>query len=449
MNAPHARSDAAAFGFDPSSGGRNPQPLLEGASWHAGAMPPPAPADTADRSITVLIAASAAQQTLGARQVEAAVEEGVHAAMPSARVLRLPGVGASAGFVDEIVDLSGGAIARVGMQSWHGEGSIGRLGLLGSPSEPTAVIAIDEATDMRRLPPDQRDPTRASSRHAGQLILAALDRGARRIIIGCGESGANDGGIGMANALGIRFLDASRTEIAEAGGLLRLAAIDMSRRDRRLDEVTIEAVVNPDNELLGERGVTRIHGPRNGLSETQIFRLERGLTRYAEVVRASLGIDVTQLPGSGASGGLAAGLVAFAGARLQSRLDFLENWPGLHEVFGATDLVITVDDRLLLEEPARRDRVRQAEDARWFDRVPAWVAGQAHAKGLPVISLTGEIFFSGDVTAPGDGGPLPVVRAAIAGGEHAARHASALLRDASAAALRRVMSGWNRPAQQT
>jgi glycerate kinase len=406
-----------------------------------GATPP-------DGRITVLIAAPGAQQTLEPHEVAAAIEEGIHAAMPSARVLKLPEAASNGGFVEEVVRLSGGAITRIGLIGLRGEGTGGRLGLLGAPDDLTAIIAIDEAIEMGTLAPSDRDPTRASSHAAGELILAALEHGARRIILGCGDSGSNDGGIGMASVLGIRFLDAARTEIAEAGGLLRLASIDMSRRDHRLEDVTIEAVVNPSNDLLGPRGVTRVHGARMGATPTQVLRLERGLARYAAVVRESLGVDVAGLAGGGASGGLGAGLAAFLGARLRSPLDFLQVCPGLQEVLAAADLVITVEDYPEAHEAASgSDEARGSFAAAPSSRVPAWVTRQARAKGLPVIALPSEPLLNFDFGV--GAGALPVVRAALISGEQAARHASARLRDASTAALRRVLSGWNLAAEQT
>ena len=399
-----------------------------------------------DDEITVLIAASAARQTLGADQVAAAVEEGIHAAMPSARVMKLSDIEANAGFVEEIVRLSGGAIREVGLFGLRGEGTAGRLGLFGRPGNLTAVIAIDEAVEPSCLAQEYRDATRASSHLAGQLILAALEHDVRRIIIGCGDSGANDGGLGMASMLGIRFLDGARTEIAEAGGLLRLATIDMSHRDPRLQDVTIEAVVNPSNDLLGPRGVMRVHGTGRGASPAQVLRLERGLERYSAVVQESLGIDVAALAGGGASGGLGAGLVAFLGARLRTRIDFLQVCPEVQEILGATDLVITVEDHS--DAPPTADVVTPWNTGAGgpLERVPAWVARQAQAKGLPVISLPGDPSMDSLVNA--GAGALPVVRAALVTGEQAARHASARLREASTAALRRVLRGWNRAAEQ-
>ena len=403
-------------------------------------------------SPTVLIAASALSEGLDAPQVAAAVAEGVRAALPSARVMQMPGPLAGPGFLEELVALSGGRIERISLLGLHGEVFPAQLGLIGPSSELTAVIAAEAADEDRFALYKRQDPTCASSRSTGQLIQAALDRGVRRIIVGCGEGGACDGGIGMASALGIRFLDEQRSEIAEAGGLLRLAAIDLTHRDRRIDEVSIEAVVDPSSDLLGPQGVARVHGPRTGASEPQVLRLERGLVRYAEVVRQSLKIDVPALPGGGACGGLAAGLVAFAGARLTSRRAFLRHAAALQACLAAADLVIVVEDRI---DPAHAAGHVQppspaaAGDA--LDQVHAWVARQARAQGLPVIAL-----YSNDLLeAGGEAGACGGVDAHAAfapaawGGGRPMTGTTARLRDVSRASLRHLLRGWDRAAEPT
>lgn len=375
--------------------------------------------------ITVLIAPSGFKERLGPRQVAAAIAEGVRAAIPSARVLQVPIIDGGEGFAEEMANLSEGTVERVYIVGPHGESLTQRLGLIGSPADRTAVIGLTEAVNLRQLPPDRRDPTSASSRGVGLLIAAALDRGVRRIVIGCGDSGANDGGIGMASALGVRFLDAHRSEIVEAGGLLRLESIDMSHRDPRLDYVSIEVVVDPCNDLLGERGVVRVHGPGTGVSKAQVLRLENGLARYADVIERALGVDVAQLRGGGASGGLGAGLVVFAGATLIPRLEFLQHCQGLEASLAAADLVITDDDCV--------DPLRAIGDA------SVWIARRAKALGLPVISLAGQ--FESDDQAPAVETDVSTSTAPAPNRDEALVRTGAWLRDASASAMRIVLRG--------
>lgn len=360
---------------------------------------PDAAARATDGGMTVLVASSGFEKGLGPRQAAAAIAEGVRAESPSSRVLHVPVIDGGEGFAEEIVRISAGTIEHLYIVDPHGMIVTAQLGLIGRPAERTAVIGVGEAADLRRLPADRRDPTRASSRGVGQLIAAALDRGARRIIIGCGDSGANDGGIGMASEFGIRFLDANRSEIAEAGGLQRLATIDLSHRDPRLDQVSIEAVVNPYDDLLGEYAVTRIFGPLTGASQAQVRRLERGLARYADVIRQMFGIDVTSLRGGGASGGLGAGLAAFMGARLTSRLDFMRHNLGLETSLAVTDLAIAAAD-------SGDGRSTSCE-------VPAWIVSRAKALGLPVIVLAGQCGIQDESSNHGDPEPARAIDATL------------------------------------
>ena len=380
---------------------------------------------TAD--LTVLVASSGFREGLPPRDVAAAIAEGVHAEIPSARVLRVPVIDGSESFTTEMVRVSAGTIEHLYVVDPHGAIVTAQLGLIGPPDDRTAIIEVGEAVDLRGLPPDRRDPTRASSRGVGQLITEALDRGVGGIILGCGDSGANDGGIGMAIALGVRFLDANRMEIAEAGGLQRLATIDLSHRDRRLDEVRIEAVVNPYDDLLGERGVTRVYGPGKGISPAQVRRLERGLAKYADVIREALGIDVAALRGGGAAVGLGAGLVAFAGARLVPRLEFLQHSLGLEANLAGADLVIAAAESIDPQTGA--------------GETPAWVVRRARALGLPVIELAGRAADSDPVSVADSIDASTVLAPAPGGHDEAPARTVEWLRGASARAMRVALAG--------
>lgn len=353
----------------------------------------PAP-HAATEGPTVMIAASRVSQLLGPRQVATAIGEGIRTAVPGARVLRVPTIEEGAGFIDEVVQLCDGAIEPVAVDGPYGQAAIGRIGLIGPAGERKAIIDLGEIYERHQMPPDCCDTTRASSRAAGQLIVAALDRGVHRIIISCGGNGANDGGIGMATELGIRFLDARRSEIVEAGGLQRLDSIDTSRRDRRLDATCIEAVVDPGRSLLGKDGVVA----GGTAASARAKGLERGLERYAEVVRRVLGVDATVLDGGGACGGLGAGLVVFAGGRLTSRADFLRHCPGLVSTLATAHLVITANDPGFASVPFDRSslsdqgspawaRIRPARAGQATREALAWVVRRARALGLPVVSL--------------------------------------------------------------
>ncbi|MGE0801525.1 MAG: glycerate kinase [Lautropia sp.] len=334
-------------------------------------------AGVAERSPTVLVAPSGFKECLPPRAVADAIADGVGRAMPSARIIRLPLADGGEGFVDELVRFGGGAIERIVVDGPVGDPVEVRLGLIGAGGQRTAVLEIADAAGLWRVPPGRRDPTRTDSRGVGQMIHAALDRGIRRIVIGCGDSGVNDGGLGMARALGVAFRDRGGAPVASAGALADLAAIDLSGRDPRLAAASIEVVVNPCARLLGPDGVSRRYGPQKGATPAQVERLEAGLARLAACIRRATGCDVAQRRGAGASGGLGAGFTAFCGARLVSRFAFVRRHFGFDAALRAADLVITAEGCVDLQTVA--------------GKMPGWVARQARRHGVPVIALAGRI----------------------------------------------------------
>jgi glycerate kinase len=226
------------------------------------------------------------------------------------------------------------------------------------------------------VPRESRDPAVTTSRGVGELICAALDAGAARILIGCGDSGVNDGGAGMAQALGIRLRDAAGNELGTgAAALARIAAIDLSRRDPRLDRVSIEAAVNWHNVLLGPRSVTRVYGAQKGATPDQIETLDAALATYAGAIQAATEIDTSRMPGGGASGGIGAGLHALLGAQLRPRFDVVMSYTKFDTLLAEADLVLTAEGSLDGQTP--------------FGKVPAEVARRAALRGIPVIALAG------------------------------------------------------------
>jgi glycerate 2-kinase len=212
----------------------------------------------------------------------------------------------------------------------------------------------------------------------GELILAALDAGAKRILMGCGDSGINDGGAGLAQALGARLLDENGADIGFGGGeLLWLHQIDVSGLDPRLAHVQIDAAVNWHNMLLGPKGVARVFGPQKGATPSQVEDLDRAMNRWAASIRATTGHDVGQAHGAGASGGLGAGLIAFAGARLHPRFDIIQQYLDFDRLLASADLVITAEGSLDGQSP--------------YGKVPCEVGRRAELQGVPTIALAGTI----------------------------------------------------------
>jgi glycerate kinase len=330
------------------------------------------------RPLTVLVAPSGFKESLGAREVADHIATGVLRAMPGARVLKAPMVDGGEGFTEALVDATGGRVHRLRVTGPLGEPVDSFFGLLGGRGPRTAVIEMAAAAGLRLVPRDRRDPTLTTSFGVGELIRAALDAGARRILLGCGDSGINDGGAGMVQALGGRLLDASGQAIGPGGGALeRLHRIELDSLDPRLASVQLDAAVNWHNALLGERGVARVFGPQKGATPEQVEALERGLQCYAHLVQRARGVDVASAPGAGASGGLGAGFAGLLGGTLHPRYEVVMRYLELDRLIARADLVITAEGSLDGQTP--------------YGKIPAEVAARAKRRGLPVIALAGSI----------------------------------------------------------
>jgi glycerate kinase len=329
-------------------------------------------------SLRILIAPSGFKESLQAEEVAQCIEAGIRQVLPEAVVYKAPLVDGGEGFTHTLVNATGGVLHHRTVTGPVGQPVAAHFGFLGGPGPKTAVLEMAAAAGLRLVPRDQRDPLCTTTYGVGELIAAALDAGAERILVGCGDSGTNDGGAGMAQALGVRLLDAAGQPLGLGGGeLSRLASIDLRDRHPALPHTPIDVACNWHNLLCGPQGVARVFGSQKGASPATVERLAGALDQYAAVIEHDLGLDLRTAPGSGASGGLGAGLVAFCGARLHPRYDIVMQYLNFEHLLSQVDLVITAEGALDFQTPR--------------GKIPAEVARRAKQHQLPVIALAGTL----------------------------------------------------------
>jgi glycerate kinase len=335
-------------------------------------------------TLNILIAPSGFKESLDAEQVADCIATGILRILQDVRIRKAPLVDGGEGFTKALVGATEGTLHNLQVTGPVGEPVDSHFGFLGGTSQKTAVLEMAAAAGLRLVPSQMRDPLVTTTYGVGELIKAALDAGAERILVGCGDSGTNDGGAGMAQALGVKLLDEAGNPLGLGGGeLVNLKQIDSSQRDRRLDQVQIDVACNWQNVLCGAQGVARIFGPQKGASPETVDRLALALERYATVIQTNLGIDVREMPGSGASGGLGTGLHALIGAKLYPRYEIVMQYLELDNLLPEVDLVITAEGCIDYQTPR--------------GKIPAEVARRAKLYDLPVIVLAGSVGEGADV----------------------------------------------------
>jgi glycerate kinase len=326
----------------------------------------------------VVVAPSGFKESLSAEQAANAIAQGVQSACPDAQVTCAPLVDGGEGFTKTLVHATGGRLYHIFVTGPVGEPVEAHFGLLGGSGPRTAVLEMAAAAGLRLVPRDRRNPLETTSYGVGELIRAALSMKPQRILIGCGDSGINDGGAGMAQALGAKLLNAQGHEIGRGGvSLLELDRIDLSGLDPRLKGVRLDVACNTHNLLCGPNGVARVFGPQKGATPEMVEVMAQALERYAAVIERQFGVDMRTFPGSGASGGLGTGLHALLGARLHPRYDIVMRYLELDTLIQDADLVITAEGGIDFQTPR--------------GKIPAEVARRAQRYGVPVIALAGTV----------------------------------------------------------
>jgi len=325
--------------------------------------------------LRIVVAPDKFKGSLSAPDAALAIARGVERAAPGATIDRAPMADGGEGTVEALVDATGGTYREALVTGPLGEPTLVRFGVLGDGS--TAAIEMAAASGLALVRPGRRDPARASSRGTGDLIRLALAGGATRLIVGIGGSATNDGGAGMAQALGFRLLDVSGRELEPGGGPLdRLDRIEPGDLVS-LGGVSVLVACDVANVLCGPQGASAVYGPQKGATPEMVAALDRNLAHLARIIERDLGVSVAEIPGAGAAGGLGAGLIAFAGGKLVPGVDLVIDAVGLAARLSGADLCLTGEGAI------------DATSA--FGKTGVGVARLARSLGVPCLVLAGSI----------------------------------------------------------
>jgi glycerate 2-kinase len=325
----------------------------------------------------ILIAPDSFKGSLSAAEAARAIEAGLRDALPGVPLRKHPVSDGGEGLVSVLTPALRGTIQETEVSGpLPGQRVRARWGF--SAGTKTAIIEMAEAAGLTLVPEVLRDPLVTTSYGVGELLRAALDTGAARVILGLGGSATNDGGSGMAEALGVRFLNASGATIGRGGGALKdLVSVDTGGIDGRLKDLDIIVACDVRNVLVGPEGASAVFGPQKGASPRGVAQLDRGLEIYAGVLTRGVGIDVRNVPGSGAAGGLGAGLLAFCHAELKRGIDVVLDATGFDAELEAADLVITGEGKI--------DRQSR------FGKALSGILERATKTGKPVLAVVGQM----------------------------------------------------------
>lgn len=343
----------------------------------------------------VIVAPDSFKGSLSAVEVANAMEEGILSVFPTAQVIKISIADGGEGTTDSLVNATGGRLMKSEVTGPLEKKVEANWGILGDGK--TAVIEMAAASGIMLVEKEERNPMVTTTYGTGQLIKAALDEGIRKLIIGIGGSATNDGGSGMARALGVRFLDSEGSELADGGAALKnLASIDLSLLDPRLAEAIILVACDVDNPLCGPRGASVVYGPQKGATPEMVEQLDKALLHYAKIAKDTTGRDILESPGAGAAGGLGAGLMIFTPAVLKPGIQIVLEAAGFEEKVKNADLVITGEGRTDFQTA--------------HGKAPIGVADVANKYKVPTVCLSGGLSQGADdVLEKGIAGLMSIV----------------------------------------
>lgn len=322
----------------------------------------------------VVVASDSFKGCLTSMQVAEGVEAGIRKCCPDCQVVKLAVADGGEGTVDALLETMGGRRVSAEVSDPLGRPCMAEYAILND--EVTAVMEMSSASGLTLLKHEERNPLLTSTYGTGQMIADALDRGCRRFLIGIGGSATNDAGMGMLEALGCRFLDEDGNALQGCGeSMSRIATIDLSNLRLEIGESEFIVACDVDSPFHGPEGAAYVYGPQKGATPEMVIRLDAGLRNMADLIAREMGIQVADMPGAGAAGGLGGAFKAFLNAELRKGAEMVLDAIGFDEIIKDADLVITGEGRI---------------DAQTMTgKLPYAVARRAGAQGIPVLAICG------------------------------------------------------------
>ncbi|MEH7418489.1 glycerate kinase [Neobacillus drentensis] len=329
-----------------------------------------------DKDFVIVLAPDSFKESMTAKEACEAMERGIKRVNNQITCIQVPMADGGEGTMQSLVDATGGEIYMVRVIGPLGNEVEAPYGILGDGQ--TGIIEMASASGLHLVRKEDRNPLITTTYGTGQLIKACLDQGINKLLIGIGGSATNDGGAGVIQALGGKLLDENGEELGFGGGELgRLARIDLTNFDPRIKDITVEVACDVNNPLCGERGAAVVFGPQKGATPEVVERLDKNFMNYANVIKAELNIDIVDVPGAGAAGGLGAGLMVFLNGTLKKGIDIVIEYTSLEDRVKNADMVWTGEGSIDFQTK--------------FGKTPYGVASVAKKYNKPVVAFTGSL----------------------------------------------------------
>ena len=326
--------------------------------------------------MNIVIAPDSFKECLSAKEVATAIAMGIFEAISDVEVFKIPISDGGEGLLETLMQGAGGKFVEVVVKDPLMRSITASYGIL--EDKKTAVIEMALASGLELLKENEKNPMLTSTYGTGQLIKDALDNGCTKIIIGIGGSATNDGGAGMARALGAKFLNKKGEELNEGGGSLNeLNNIDLSNFDDRLSRCEVVVACDVSNPLTGPNGASMVYGGQKGGSHEDLLKLDKNLAHLAAIIKSELQIDIAETPGAGAAGGIGAALMAFMKGRLVNGIELVLETLKMEEYIKSADLVITGEGKI--------------DGQTLHGKTIAGIAKMAKKYRVPVVVITGKI----------------------------------------------------------